>query len=243
MKTVHEVAKLANVSERTLRYYDQLGLLPPAGETEAGYRLYSDDDLRRLQSILFLRELEFPLREIAPLLEAEALFRRQAVERHRELLRLKVTRLQGLIDLCERVLKGEDEMSLQEFDRTAEEKQRDAYAQEAKERWGNTDAYRESAKRTAAYTREDWACANAEMAEIFSGFAKLVGQDPIGPEVRAMATRWRDLIEKRFYPCSDELLGNLGQMYLADERFRKTLDAYGEGTAALMSEALRRISE
>ena len=240
MMTVHEVAGLAGVSPRTLRYYDQLGLLPPAAATQAGYRLYGRQDLARLQQILFLRELGFPLKEIAPMLAAEAHDRRQAVQKHRELLRLQITRLQGLIDLCGRVLDGKDEMSLQEFNQNEVEQMRDQYAQEAKDRWGDTPAYAESQRRTNAYTPADWAAVKAETDAVFSGFAALVGHDPVSPEVRAMVTRWKALISKRFYACSDEMLAGLGEMYLADERFQKTLDGYGPGTAALMSQAMRR---
>ena len=243
MMTVQEVANLAGVSTRTLRYYDQIGLLPPASATEAGYRLYGDADLRRLQQILFLRELAFPLKEIAPMLKAEAADTRRAVERHRELLRLKMERLQGLIDLCERILQGEDDLDLKPFDESALSGQRDAYAQEAKQRWGHSDAYKESACRTAGYTKEDWATVQAEQEEIFRGFAALVGQDPVGDAVRAQVRKWRDMIGARFYACSDEMLAGLGEMYLADERFQKNLDAYGAGTAALMSEAMRRFRE
>lgn len=243
MMTVHEVARLAGVSERTLRYYDQLGLLPPAGATEAGYRLYGEADLQRLQRILFLRELGFPLKEIAPMLQAEARDNRLAVERHRELLRLKMERLQGLIDLCGRVLQGEGENSLQEFDQSAVETARDRYAEEAKQRWGHTDAYRESHKRTSAYTKQDWAAVQAEMDAVFAGFAALVGHDPVSPEVRAQVGVWQALISRRFYACGNEMLAGLGEMYLADGRFQATLDAYGPGTAALMSEAMRRYAE
>lgn len=243
MMTVHQVARLAGVSERTLRYYDQLGLLPPAAATEAGYRLYGESDLQRLQRILFLRELGFALKEIAPMLEAEARDNRLAVERHRELLRLKMERLQGLIDLCGRVLEGEGENSLQEFNQSAVETARDRYAEEAKQRWGHTEAYRESQKRTAAYGKQDWKAVQAEMDAMFAGFAALVGKDPTGPEVRAQVCAWQALITKRFYACSEEMLAGLGEMYLADERFQATLDAYGPGTAALMSEAMRRYGE
>lgn len=243
MMTVHEVAQLAGVTQRTLRYYDQLGLLPPAAASEAGYRLYDAADIKRLQRILFLRELDFPLKEIAPMLTAEEGEARTAVERHRELLQLKMRRLQGLIDLCERILKGEDDMSLKEFNQAELEKQREAYAHEVKERWGETEAYRESARRTAGYNKEDWAAIQAEQETVFKGFAALVGHDPVSPEVRAQVQRWRDLIGARYYRCTDEILAGLGQMYTADERFRKTLDAYGEGTAALMGEAMRRFSE
>lgn len=241
--TVHEVARLAGVSARTLRYYDQLGLLPPASATEAGYRLYGEADLRRLQRILFLRELDFPLKEIVPMLKAEAQDNRLAVEKHRELLRLKAKRLQGLIDLCGRILTGEDNMSLNEFNQEELEAQRNQYAKEVEERWGKTDAYRESAKKTAAYTAKDWAAVKAETDAVFSGFAALVGHSPVSPEVRALVVKWRELISSRFYHCSDEMLAGLGEMYLVDERFAKTLNAYGEGTAALMSEAMRRLNE
>jgi DNA-binding transcriptional MerR regulator len=241
--TVHEVAALAGVSTRTLRYYDELGLLPPAAATDAGYRLYADADLARLQRILFLRELGFPLKDIGPMLMAEGRDRRLAVEQHRELLRLKLAHLQGLIDLCGRVLDGKDEMSLQEFNQNEVEDMRDQYAEEAKARWGHTDAYRESQRRTKHYTKEDWAAVKAEMDALFSGFAALVGHDPVSPEVRRMVVKWRDVIGARFYACSDEMLAGLGEMYLADERFQKNLDAYGPGTAQLMSEAMRRFAE
>ena len=243
MMTVHEVAKLAGVSTRTLRYYDQVGLLPPANTTEAGYRLYSQTDLVRLQRILFLRELDFPIKEIAPMLAAEAVDNRMAVERHRELLEVKMKRLQGLIDLCGRILQGKDEMSLKEFDQNDLETMRDRYADEARQRWGETDAYKQSAIKTARYTKQDWAEVKQEMDEVFGGFAKLVGHSPVSPEVREMVVRWRELIGKRFYECSDEMLAGIGEMYMVDERFQKTLDAYGEGTAKLMSEAMKRLNE
>ncbi len=243
MMTVHEVASLAGVSTRTLRYYDELGLLPPAAATEAGYRLYGEADLARLQRILFLRELGFPLKEIAPMLKAEERDRRLAVERHRELLQKQMERLQGLIDLCGRVLNGKDEISLQEFNQNDVEQMRDQYAEEAQQRWGHTEAYRESQRRTKGYTKEDWAAVKAEQDAVFSGFAALVGHDPVSPEVRAMVKQWKELITRRFYPCSDEMLAGIGEMYLVDERFQKNLDAYGPGTAQLMSEAMKRYTE
>ncbi len=237
--TVHEVAALAGVSERTLRYYDRIGLLRPAAASEAGYRLYDENNLERLQQILFLRELDFPLKEIAPMLAAEARDRRLAVKRHRELLETRMRRLQGLIDLCDRVAKGEDKMSVREFDGSAVERERERYAREAKERWGHTDAYRESERRTGSYGTAEWNEINEEGAAILRALAGLVGRDPKSPEVRDALQKWQDHISRRFYPCTDEILAGLGQMYAADERFRKTLDGYGPGTAELMSEAIR----
>jgi DNA-binding transcriptional MerR regulator len=243
MMTVHEVAKLAGVSERTLRYYDHAGLFPPAATSPAGYRLYGEADLELLQRILFLRELDFPIKEITPMLAAEVNDRQQAIQKHRELLEQKKRRLQGLINLCERLLKGEDTMSLQEFDQTDVENLRDAYAREAKERWGETSAYRESARRTAAYGDREWNEVKAESEAILKEFASLVGSDPTSPAVRAALAKWQAHISARYYPCTDEILAGLGIMYTADERFQKTMDAYGAGTAQLVSEAIRRRDE
>ncbi|MCE5342358.1 MAG: MerR family transcriptional regulator [Eubacteriales bacterium] len=241
--TVHEVAKLAGVSERTLRYYDRFGLLPPTATSPAGYRLYDRADLEQLQRILFLRELDFPLKEIVTMLVAEANDQRQAILRHHELLEQKKMRLQGLIDLCERLLKGEDEMSLREFDQSGIERLKDEYAREAKERWGESEAFHESEKRTAAYGDREWNEVKAESETILREFAALTGHDPTSPEVRKALAKWRDHINARFYPCTDEILAGLGEMYVADERFQKTLDEYGKGTARLMSEAIRRRNE
>jgi DNA-binding transcriptional MerR regulator len=241
--TVHEAAGLAGVSARTLRWYDRLGLLPPAAASEAGYRLYDEAALRRLQQILFLKELDFPLGEIGPMLAMETGDRQTAVRRHRDLLRMKAERLNGLIGLCDRLLEGEDTMDLQAFQNDAWETGRDEYAREAKERWGDTDAWRESEKRTAAYGKEEQSAVKAEGEAILRKFAALAGQDPASPAVRAALAEWRAYIGARFYPVTEEILSGLGQMYAGDGRFTRALDAYGEGTARLMSEAIRRRNE
>jgi len=144
-----------------------------------------------------------------------------------------------LIDLCERLLKGEGDMSLREFDRTDVDKRRNEYAREARERWGGTDAYRESERRTAAYSQKEWNEVKAESDAILRAFAGLVGQAPESPAVQDAVRKWQEHISARFYPCTPEILAGLGEMYVADGRFAKTLDGYGEGTAALMREGIR----
>ncbi len=243
MMTVNEVARRAGVSGRTLRYYDQLGLLRPVKTTEAGYRLYDEADLKRLQRILFLKELEIPLKQIKPMLAMEEGNEREALRRHREILRLKAERLMGLMNLCDRVAKGEAEMNLDEFNPTSWETERDRYANEAQERWGGTKAWQECEKRTARYGKQEWQNVNDEGKAILQAFGALVGHSPTSPEVRAALDRWQRHISERFYPCTDEILAGLGQMYVADERFRRNLNANGEGTAELMSEAIRRRNE
>lgn len=180
-QTVHEVAAAAGVSVRTLHYYDQIGLLRPSNTTEAGYRLYDDAALARLQQILFFRELDFPLSEIREILDNPSFDKQRAMHAHKELLILKRERLERLIALVNNTLKGEKTMSLKEFDMTEIEQAQKQYADEARQRWGSTDAYKQSAKRTASYSKEDWARVNAEAEQIYDGFAAQMGNDPACP--------------------------------------------------------------
>ena len=235
---INEAARLAGVTERTLRYYDRIGLLRPSGMTEGGYRLYDEDALRRLQQILFFRELGFPLAQIREIMDSPGYDRDEALRRHRSLLVAERDRLNGLIDLAERTLKGESDMSFDAFDRSGIDRQRDAYAKEARERWGDTDAYAESEKRTAGYGKEQWAAIQQEADGIFAAFAALRGHAPDEPDVQALVARWQAHITRNYYACTKEILAGLGQMYTADERFMQNIDRAGAGTAQLMSDAI-----
>ena len=235
---IQEAARLTGVTERTLRYYDRIGLLRPSGMTESGYRLYDDDALRRLQQILFFRELGFPLAQIGEIMDSPGYDRNDALRRHRALLIAERNRLNGLIELAERTLKGESDMSFDAFDRSEIDRQRDAYAEEARERWGGTDAYAESEKKTAGYGKEQWAAIQQEADEIFAAFAALRGHAPDEPDVQALVARWQAHITRNYYACTKEILAGLGQMYTADERFIQNIDRAGAGTAQLMSAAI-----
>ena len=235
---IQEAARLTGVTERTLRYYDRIGLLHPSGMTESGYRLYGEDALRRLQQILFFRELGFPLAQIREIMDSPGYDMNEALRRHRLLLIAERDRLNGLIDLAERTLKGENDMSFDAFDRSGIDRQRDAYAEEARRRWGGTDAYAESEKKTAGYGKEQWAAIQQEADEIFAAFAELRGHAPEEPDVQALVARWQAHITRNYYACTKEILAGLGQMYTADERFMQNIDRAGAGTAQLMSDAI-----
>ena len=235
---IQEAARLTGVTERTLRYYDRIGLLYPSGMTESGYRLYDEDALRRLQQIMFFRELGFPLAQIREIMDSPGYDMNVALRRHRLLLVAERDRLNGLIDLAERTLKGENDMSFDAFDRSGIDRQRDAYAEEARRRWGGTDAYAESEKKTAGYGKEQWAAIQQEAYEIFAAFAALRGHAPDEPDVQALVARWQAHITRNYYACTKEILAGLGQMYTADERFIQNIDRAGAGTAQLMSDAI-----
>ena len=236
MKTVKEFAALTGVSIRTLHYYDEIGLLRPASVTDSGYRLYGQQELERLQQILFLRELRFSLKEIAQILDDPSFDRKQALENHRRLLIAQRDRLDLLICLAEDTLKGDIPMN----QKPDAEKLRDQYAEETRQRWGKTDAYKEYEAKTAGRQTSDWQTVLSGMDAIFDRFADLAreGADPAGIEAQELVESWRCYISENMYTCTPEILRGLGQMYVSDERFQKNLDSHGEGCAQMMSRAI-----
>lgn len=236
--SVSETAKLTGVSVRTLHYYDEIGLLSPSIISETGYRYYDDSALERLQQILFYRELDFTLKDIAEIMNASGYQKEDALRKQRELLQLKRKRLDKLIHLLDANLKGENTMSFKEFDMSEIENAKAKYAKEVNERWGSTDAYKQSKRRTDGYTTEDWARIKEEADDITKRFAEKVGEDPASAEVQELVAQWQNHITKYYYDCTNEILAGLGQMYVADERFTNNIDKFGEGTAKLMSQAI-----
>lgn len=236
--SVGAMAELSGVSVRTLHYYDEIGLLRPELVSESGYRYYGEAALERLQQILFYREMDFSLKEIRAILSDPHYNRQEALRRQQHLLRLKRARLDRLLGLLESNLKGEKTMEFQEFDSGELDRTREAYAAEAKARWGDTEAWRESQDRAKGLTEAGRVTLHKEMDGIFRAFAELAGRDPASPEVQAVLTGWQTFITDHCYQCTDEILSGLGELYTADERFRENLDRFGPGTARLMSDAI-----
>ena len=232
MKTVHEASQISGVSVRTLHHYDAIGLLRPTAVTEAGYRLYDDTALARLQSILLFRELAFPLKEIKRIMDDPQFDQATALEQQIRLLELQQERLSRLIDLARETMKtGVTHMDFTAFDNSKLEQ----YAAEVKERWGNTAAYQESAQRPAAEQKD----AAAGLMAQFARMGRLRTGDPAGQEAQAAVRELQQFITKYFYTCTPEILAGLGQMYTADDRFRTSIDAAGgEGTADFAGKAI-----
>ena len=232
MKTVHEVSQISGVSVRTLHHYDAIGLLQPTAVTEAGYRLYDDTALARLQSILLFRELAFPLKEIKRIMDDPQFDQATALEQQIRLLELQQERLSRLIDLARETMKtGVTHMDFTAFDNSKLEQ----YAAEVKERWGNTAAYQESAQRPAAEQKD----AAAGLMAQFARMGRLRTGDPAGQEAQDAVRELQEFITKHFYTCTPEILAGLGQMYTADDRFRVSIDAAGgEGTADFAGKAI-----
>ena len=230
MKTVKEVSRITGVSVRTLHHYDAIGLLKPTKITESGYRLYDDTALERLQSILFLRELEFPLQEIKQILSRPGFDFKDALADQIRLLELRKQHLDDLITHARNIQKtGVIPMNFKPFDKTT----LDNYTAEAKAKWGKTDAYKEYEKKAPGQQQAD-----ALMA-IFAEFGPVRQLDPAASDVQALVAKLQDCISRNYYNCTKQILSGLGQMYVADDRFKATIDrAGGEGTAEFVSRAI-----
>lgn len=239
-KSISEMAKISGVSVRTLHYYDEIGLLKPSEVVaENGYRYYDEGSLERLQQILFYRELDFSLKEIVKLMNASHYNKKEALSRQRELLKLKRNRLNQLIELLSAKLEGDATMSFKEFDTTDIEKVKAKYAEEVQAHFGETEAYRESQKKMAKYTKEEWQEVNGEMQSLLKEFAGCLGDNPASEKVQGLVTLWQKHITDYYYDCTKQILSGLGEMYVLDERFTKNIDKYGEGTAKFMQEAFK----
>lgn len=236
IKTVKEVSCLTGVSVRTLHHYDAIGLLKPTRVTEAGYRLYDREALGRLHTILLLRELEFPLKEIKDILDRPDFDPVAALEQQIRLLELKRDHLEGLIHHAKTIQKtGAIQMNFKPFDKT----QMDAYAAEAKAKWGKTDAYREYSQKTAGQTDVQLASTGADLMDLFRQLGAMETADPAAKEVQAWVAGLQAFITANYYTCTKQILRGLGQMYIAGDAMTENIEkAGGPGTAQLASEAI-----
>lgn len=238
---IREFAKLTGVSVRTLHYYDEIGLLKPSFVDEQnGYRYYDENTLCRMQEILFYRELQFSLKEIRMILSSPDYDKQNALAEQKHLLTLKKERLERLISALDGAMKGE-KISMDIFDNSEFEAKREEYAKEAKEKWGGTAAYKESAEKTAGYSADKWNSVNSAMDEIIAEFAECLrnGFAPDSKEAQELVKRWQDFITDNYYTCTKEILAGLAEMYVSDERFMKNIDRHGDGTARFMSDAIK----
>ena len=225
------------MSIRTLQYYDKIGLLHPTGYTDAGYRLYDDTDLERLQHILLFRELEFPLKDIRDILNSPDFDRSRALEQQIELLKLKKEHIENLMNFALGIkMMGVKHMDFKAFDRS----KLDEYSRQAKELYGNTPEYKELEEKQKNRTKEE----DNLLADRFMLFFKEAGEmkdkDPASPEAQDLVKRIQDYITENLYTCTNKILRGLGKMYSGGGDFTKNIDAYGgEGTAVFVDNAIQ----
>jgi MerR family transcriptional regulator, thiopeptide resistance regulator len=241
---VKEVAIIARVSVRALHHYDEIGLLVPSGRTQAGYRLYDENDLLRLQQIVIGRALGLPLEEIRRSLDDPEFDERKALLAQKGQLQERNQRTTRMILAIEAALaaletKGAgDAVDMRQIFDGLESSQ---YEEEAKQRWGNSDAYKESQRRTKQYTEDDWKKIGAEQATIYADavVAEAAGKKPSDDDVMDVAERHRLSIDRWFYPCNVVMHLRLADLFESDRRFSENIDKHGPGLTMFLVEAIR----
>lgn len=236
MRTVNEVSKLTGVSVRTLHHYDTIGLLKPTKITDAGYRLYDDTALCRLQNILMFRELQFPLKEIKKILDSPVFDPAEALTQQIKLSELQKKHIEELISFaCKIKEKGVNHMSFNAFSKTEMEQ----YAAEVKERWGSTNAYKEYEEKAKKKSNQELTETAHQLLSVFTEIGSLKELSPDEKVVQEKIEKLQKFITDNYYTCTNEILKGLGEMYVNDERMKRNIDkAGGEGTTEFARQAI-----
>jgi MerR family transcriptional regulator, thiopeptide resistance regulator len=241
--TVGQVATFAHVTVRALHHYDEIGLLVPGDRSAAGYRRYTGNDLARLQRILFYRELGFGLDEITKILDDPDADPLDHLRRQHGLLTERAERLIELIGTVEKTMEAHAmgvRLTPDEMFEVFGDDDPTEHAAEAEQRWGDTDAYRESARRTSAYSKDDWLRIRSEADAITRAFATAMqgGHPAHSAEALAAARAHRAHIAKTYYALTLQMHRGLAEMYVADDRFMRTYDDVAPGLAQYVHDAI-----
>ena len=245
MYKVKELSDVAGVSVRTLHHYDYIGLLSPQLIGENGYRYYGEEEVARLQQILLLKEMDFTLSTIQQILDDPDFDQEMALQHQKVLLKEKKRRLDCILKSIDQTLlslRGGMEMSNQDkfdsFDRTEIEEHQKRYEKEVKERWGTTDAYKQSKAKTSSYTDADWERIHNESDAIDEAIIERMDQGPDDIEVQRLIGEKRQHITDHFYTCTPEIFRGLADLYVNDSRFTKNIDKKQKGYSAFLQKAI-----
>jgi MerR family transcriptional regulator, thiopeptide resistance regulator len=239
-----QVARFAGVTVRTLHHYDEIGLLRPSARTGAGHRRYDDADLDRLQQIRFYRELGFPLEEVAVLLDDPDADPMEHLRRQHGLLTTRIERLRAMAEAVAHAMEarkmGINLTPEEKFELFGGDFDPDDYAEEAEQRWGGTETYRESQRKAASYTKDDWLRIKGEADSVNTRLAALMetGAEPESEQAMDLAEEHRQQICRYFYDCTYPIHTGLAEMYISDERFAATYEAISQGLSAYLRRAI-----
>ncbi len=242
--TVKQLAQLAGVTVRTLHYYDEIGLLSATTYGENGYRYYGEEAVLRLQQILFYRELDLSLNEIAAILDGPDFDVLEALQTHREALQQKASRISSLIRTIDKTvahLKGEREMSTKQLFEGFDEATQQRYEQEATQRYGEKNV-KESVRRWNRYSPQEKAQIGAEGEAIYRDFLTCIHDDPASAEVQEIVGRWHQHL-RYFYEPSPEVLAALGQRYNEDPAFMATFEKIHPELPQFLRQAIEHYCE
>lgn len=241
--TVGEVARIAGVTVRTLHHYDEVGVLSPTGRTAAGYRLYDEEDLQRLQQIRCYRELGFGLDDIAAMLDDPRTDPVDHLRRQRALLTDHIERLEAMVAAVEKTMEARKmgiSLNPEEMFEVFGDEDPTQYAEETEQRWGETDAYKQSQRRVSSYTKNDWLRIKEERADVERRLAAVLASGAPADSDQAMdaAEAHRLQIDRWFYETSYEMHRGLGDMYIADPRFTAHYENVAVGLAQYVRDAI-----
>ena len=236
MKSVKEIAKQTGVSVRTLHHYDSIGLLKPTFVAESGYRYYDESAVERLYLILLFRELEFPLKEIAGILDAPDYDRNRVLDTQTALLKAKAEHLRSCIQLAAAIKQtGVNNMAFKEWD----PKKIREYDEQAKVLYGKTDAYKEYTQKSAGRSQQKQKDLGDGLMDLFARLGERKSLAPESPEVQGWVKELQAYITEHYYTCTPQILQGLGQMYAAGGSMTENIDAAGgEGTGEFARQAI-----
>jgi len=241
---VSEVARMTGVTIRTLHHYESIQLLVPSGRSAAGYRLYSDQDLLRLQQILIQRELGLSLEHIRQVLDDRNFDYRAALVAHRrqmEQRQASIARTMRAIDAAIEYLDSGTPGDVMNTHALFDGFDPTRYEVETQTRWGNTNAYKTAARRTGRYCAADWIAIRDESAAIYGDAVRAMsaGIAADSSDAMAIAERHRLSIERWFYRCDPDMHARLADLYEADSRFAANIDKHGPGLTQYLAAAIR----
>ena len=242
--TIGRVAALTGLTVRALHHYDDIGLVSPSMRSAAGYRLYSGEDLRRLQQVLVFRELGFALDAVRDLIDASPEHRRAALIEQRAAWLSRLRHGEAVlkaVDATLQTLDGDHTMQTEHLFDGHDQFRNGEYAEEARQRWGDTDAWKISQARASGYSRDDWVRIQAEFDAITRAFLDAMrrGEAADSDAAMALAESHREHIARHHYPCDHAMHAYVAAMYTADPRFQAHYDRHADGLAAYIEAAVR----
>ncbi|WFB55764.1 MerR family transcriptional regulator [Paenibacillus sp. BR1-192] len=222
---VKDIVQITGITARTLHYYDRIHLFKPTHLTEKGYRLYERSSMEKLQTILFLKELDFSLKEIADILKLTRQEQKQILKKQRQTLQSRKQRLETIMVALEEYVSGNDISNLRIFNNSSVLPLKEQYANEAEFIYGETETYQEFNETLDTLSLDEKEERFQSMEEIFKQIAVLVDQDPSSYEVQRLIEEWKKNL-MQFMTCDEELLTCIAKTYKFDARFRNYFNQY-----------------
>ncbi|GIP23071.1 MerR family transcriptional regulator [Paenibacillus sp. J22TS3] len=223
---VKDIVQITGITSRTLHYYDRIDLFKPTYLTEKGYRLYDRSSLERLQTILFLKELDFSLKEIADILKLTRQEQKQLLKKHSQTLLSKKQRLETIMTALEEYVSGNDISHLHIFNSSSVLPLKEQYANEARFIYGETEAYQVFNETLDKLSQDEIDERYRSMEEVFKQLASCMDRHPSSDEVQRLIEKWKRIL-MQFMPCDTELLACIADNYKSDARFNNYFSQYG----------------